>query len=337
MNQKHLFFSVLLMVSVIVSGCGSSVEQAATMTAASWTATPTATLTATPTATSTDTPTATSTTTPTATFTPTPGIGSKLIRPADRMTMVYVPEGNFTMGMDANVAMTICQRFYNGCRTRNWFTDEEPIHNVFLDAYWIDQTEVTNGMYALCVQAGSCQLPTASSSYTRNDYYGNPQYDNYPVIYVDWNDAQAYCSWADARLPSEAEWEKAARGMNASIYPWGDNDPTCTLANLDPYLRNDCLGDTSVVGSYLSGASPYGALDMAGNVWEWVADWYSKIYYSQSPSSNPTGPVSGQYRVFRGGSFGNDGGFSRSAFRGGGRYLPTFSEWDVGFRCALSP
>jgi formylglycine-generating enzyme required for sulfatase activity len=249
------------------------------------------------------------------TATPTPGPGSTWTRPADSMVMVYVPEGEFTMGS-------------------NSYPDEQPIHTVYLDAFWIDQTEVTNKMYALCVDAGKCAPPSSSASYTRPDYYGNSQYDDYPVIYVSWNDASAYCDWADARLPTEAEWEKAARGEDGRTYPWGNTSPSCSLAN---YLgaNNGCVGDTTAVGSYPSGASPYGAYDMAGNVWEWVADWYSETYYGNSPSSNPTGPSSGDYRVLRGGTWNSVDYSVRSAFRL--RYDPAVTYDYIGFRCSRSP
>ncbi len=130
---------------------------------------------------------------PTITFTPAVTINSIWTRPTDGMTMVYVPQGNFSMG-----------------GTRKDF--EKPVHNVYLDAYWIDRTEVTNAMYAHCEQAGACTWPGVFKSNTHSNYYKNSEYANYPVIYVNWKSAQAYCNWAEARLPTEAEWEKAARG-----------------------------------------------------------------------------------------------------------------------------
>ena len=215
------------------------------------------------------------------TFTPTPGIGSTMTSEKDGMTLVFVPAGEFTMGSE------------------NGAGDERPVHAVYLDSFWIDQTEVTNKMYALCVEVGICRPPTNTSSKSRSSYYGNSIYNDYPVIYTDWNMAKTYCEWAGRRIPTEAEWEKAARGTDGRTYPWGD-DIDCNTANY-----GGCVGDTSKVGDYQSGQSPYGLFDMAGNVSEWVADWYDALYYDNPPSNNPKGPNSGQYRVIRGGSFAN--------------------------------
>jgi formylglycine-generating enzyme required for sulfatase activity len=233
------------------------------------------------------------------------GIGNTWTRPADGMTMVYVPEGNFTMGSTNK-------------------PEEQPIHPVYLDAYWIDRTEVTNAMYAKCVQTGKCQPPELNKSTTHPSYYGNPQYADYPVIYVNWMQAQAYCDWSGARLPTEAQWEKAERGTDGRPYPWGNALPSKDLEN---YNKN--VGDTTAVGSYPSGASPYGALDMAGNVWEWTADWFGSTYYANSPASNPLGPSTGIYRVLRGSSWEYD--ISPTYRRDSN---PHIALEDVGFRCA---
>ena len=229
-------------------------------------------------------------------------------------TLVYVPAGEFTMGND-------------------YF--DAPIHTVYLDAFWIDQTEVTNKQYKICVDAGTCEPPSDTSSDTHPSYYGNPEFDDYPVIYVNWDKANRYCKvWigTSGSLPTEAQWEKAARGTDAYTYPWGNEAPSSELLN---YLVT--VGDTTEVGSYPAGASVYGALDMAGNVLEWVNDWYGETYYLRSNSSNnPIGPDTGQTRVLRGGSwqYYNESD-ARSDFRSGNN--PTSSDNDVGFRCARSP
>ena len=238
-------------------------------------------------------------------------IGSALISDRDGMTLLYVPAGEFSMGSE------------------NGASDERPVHKINLDAYWIDRTEVTNALYDKCVREGQCNPLSGTHSTTRNFYYGSVVYEDYPVIFVTWEDAQAYCSWAGRRLPTEAEWEKAARGVDGRTYPWGNDPPDNDLLNY-----NAAIGDTTEVGKYPKGASPYGALDMAGNGWEWVQDRYNETYYGSSPASNPLGPDSGDYRVQRGGSWIIDEHYIRAAARYWAYPLSAYNY--VGFRCAMS-
>jgi len=243
------------------------------------------------------------------------GIGSFMISPKDGMKLLYVPAGNFLMG--------------SADSDPDAQADEKPQHTIYLDAFWIDQTDITNKMYALCVSTGACNQPSNTFSFAHPSYYGNSAFDNYPVMWVTWYDATAYCRWAARQLPTEAQWEKAARGTDGRIYPWGNETPDSSLLNY-----NRTAGDVTAVGSYPDGASPYGVLDMAGNVFQWVNDWDSDTYYESSPASNPLGPDFGQARGQRGNDWENGGSGVRSAARYG--IIPSFSNQADGFRCALS-
>lgn len=222
--------------------------------------------------------------------------------------MVFVPAGEFDMGSPIEDPRAD--------------DDEVPLHRVYLDAFWIDRTEVTNSMYNLCIEAGACAPPA------RSVFHSNPEYANHPIVGVSWDQATAYCGWAGRRLPSEAEWEKAARGLDGRMYPWGDSSPTDELANF-----NKLVNEPSPVGSYPKGASPYGALDMAGNAWEWTQDGYTSGYYSISPARNPVSESPVNRRVLRGGNWDSNAEGIRAANRFWA--FPGRNDTD-GFRCAES-
>jgi formylglycine-generating enzyme required for sulfatase activity len=254
----------------------------------------------------------------------------------DGMILVYVPAGEFLMGSAIGL------------------TDEQPVHKVRLNAYWVDRTEITNAMYVKCVESGACDKPSSLI------YYNDPAYLTHPVEYVSWKDAVNYCSWAGRRLPTEAEWEKVAAwdpyANQQRIYPWG-NEYDCRKGNfddetvLDASLMQDgkigCDGfvRSAPVGSFPEGGSLYGAFDLGGNVWEWVHDAFIEVdpfnasiqnYYAVSPLENPQGvdPAITDYRSMRGGSYNFTFGFGRAAYR---LWYGLDDSYDgVGFRCALS-
>jgi formylglycine-generating enzyme required for sulfatase activity len=251
---------------------------------------------------------------------------------------VYVPGGEFTMGLsDAEVdeALALCEEYLEGCE-RSWLDHEQPQHQVHVDGFWIGQTEVTNAGYKRFIEADGYTTPAywteegwqwkeeegvSEPEYWRDSTWSGAQQ---PVVGVSWYEADAFARWAGGRLPTEAEWEYAARGDDGRTFPWGDvwDGSKCNYcdSNCDPVAwRDESVDDgyhwTAPVGSYGSGASPFGALDMAGNVWEWCADWYDEEYYSQSPARNPAGPASGTSRVLRGGSWLNHRWYVRCACR----------------------
>ncbi|HRI37562.1 MAG TPA: formylglycine-generating enzyme family protein [Nitrospira sp.] len=234
--------------------------------------------------------------------------------------MVLVPAGEFTMGSNEGHA------------------DEKPAHQVYLDAYYIDKHEVTIGQYGEFLDVNSFDPPPLWTTMAQ------PSYENRPVVNVDWKDASNYCKWAGKRLPTEAEWEKAARGTDGRIYPWGNDPPSPARANFgkdrDKWNNHEALVP---VGQMKEGKSPYGVYDLAGNVWEWVNDWYDPDYYAASPSRNPQGPISGKFKVIRGGSWDLAPERLRSAQRD--LNIPTTTDYDSpayrnfnsGFRCAKNP
>lgn len=247
--------------------------------------------------------------------------------PVDGMTLLYLPTDDFPMGT--------LDEFEGGQ------PDEEPFHRVTLDAYWIDQTEVTRDMYARCAQAGNCPQPPPAAGAD----------GDHPVTGIPWDGARLYCTWAGRRLPTEAEWERAARGEDGRRYPWGwigaaesgrgvnlnYCDSNCPFQYADETV-DDGYARTAPVGSFPQGASPAGALDMAGNVWEWTADWYAADYYEESPEENPLGPARGRWRAIRGGSWVESAyeGIVLSSRASNRAYLdPSRGQPDLGFRCAL--
>ena len=233
----------------------------------------------------------------------------------DGMVMLYVPGGVFQMGSAESDSLA--------------HFDEKPQHPVTLDAFWVDRTEVTNAQYKKCVQAGACKPSEFPDSWGTNG-------DDQPVVGVSWYDAGAYCQWAGAALPTEAQWEKAARGTDGHIYPWGDNAPTCELAVMVEGGQEGCGKKPAwPVGSKPKGASPYGALDMAGNVGEWVQDWYDEHSYTAEAQTNPTGATKGTHKVLRGSSwYCTDARCVRAAFRDA--YPPEKRNTGMGFRCVIA-
>jgi len=241
--------------------------------------------------------------------------GPRFLTPKPKIDWVDVPAGEFLMGSDPEV-------------DPDADSDEMDQHPVYVDAFSIGKYEITNAQYAQCVRATVCDEPADLT------YYSDSNYVDHPVVYVSWDNAREFCEWVGGRLPTEAEWEYAARGTDGRIYPWGNDAPDCDKANY-----GGCVGGTTVVGKYSpalhpelveGGDSPHGVADMAGNVWEWVADWYGD--YPSEAQTNPTGPATGTFKVLRGGSFDYGGPYVRAAYRNFN--FPGIRYGFVGFRCA---
>jgi formylglycine-generating enzyme required for sulfatase activity len=222
--------------------------------------------------------------------------------------MILVPAGTFNMGSTA-------------------FPDTQPVHPVTLAAFYIDQFEVVNDLYHQCVAASACTDPGKRNSDTRSSYYDDPAFGSFPVNNVTWQQSVNFCQWQQKRLPTEAEWEYAAVGTDGRAYPWG--------GSFDTSLVPASADDTVQVGSIPGNASPFGAEDMSGNVLEWTADWYAPDFYAASPSSNPTGPASGDRKVMRGGAFGNP---DPTIYLSARRFSrpPNSGDVDIGFRCVMT-
>jgi len=222
--------------------------------------------------------------------------------------MVLVPAGEFMMGV-----------------RQEYDKDERTADKMYLDAFSIDQYEVTTARYSKFMQETKRPAPKYWSDQVLT------QHERKPVVGVGWNDAAAYCAWVKKRLPTEAEWEKAARGTDQRLYPWGNEEPSRQWANFDRCCDKGYEALTEV-GAFEQGKSPYGVYDMAGNVWEWVADQYDEGPYGKSPERNPTGRSKGEKRIVRGGAWDSASAYVRSSYRL--RLSPTFQLDNIGFRCA---
>lgn len=268
-------------------------------------------------ATSTSQPTATATPLPTSTLTETPvPIPSPVelrTNPLDEAEIVLVPGGEFIMGSDP-----ADDPYFWGA--------EAPSHTVAINSFWIYRTEVTQRMYQVCDEQNACPAPVLINDPIAKQY-GNPRFSEYPVVMITWQSALAYCQWAGGRLPTEAEWEKAARGEDGWLFPWGNDPDAKNRANFSS-------PGPEAVGSYPLGSSPYGVYDLAGNVLEWVNDFFESGYYQYSPLENPLGPLSGERKIIRGGAFNHstvDG--LRTVARASLRSADT--RVSVGFRCVI--
>ena len=299
----------ILLLVILISGCSASPTGTtlSTQILASVvdipTSEPTATQPPEPTATATSVPTATNTPGPTATFTPTPL--PAMISDEKGAEMILIPAGPFVMGSNDNQAAA------------------KPAHTVTLGDYYIDKYEVTNEQFLACVEAGVC------SGGSRRLY--NSTWVGHPVMDVTWFQAQQFCEWRGGSLPTEAQWEKAARGTDERIFPWGNDPVTCERARYGA-----CGWFTVPVGQHPTGVSPFGVHDMAGNVWEWTKDWYKSDYFTVSPAENPTGPETDTgYKSTRGGAWFYQAGLMTSIWRN--HAPPTAAYSYLGFRCIRNP
>jgi serine/threonine-protein kinase len=248
--------------------------------------------------------------------------------------MVRIPAGSFTMGLTEAQWQELCSLTSEPCDDPEWWiVQQAPAREVMLTHdYWVDVYEVTNGQYQACVDAGVCPAKEYTRSGHHDPYYGNPEFDSFPVLGVSWSEADTFCQeWRGGRLPSEAEWEYAARGTDGRLWPWGNARPTLNLLNYLPSTEIPAgyYGDAAEVGSRPDGASPFGLHDMAGNAYEWVADWYGN--YPEAPLVDPQGPDGGRYRVVRGGSFNGSAIEASTTFRWS--ILPNSTSSEIGIRC----
>lgn len=232
-----------------------------------------------------------------------------LNEPPVQEEMILIPAGPFVRGTDVGGF------------------DERPPREIVLDAFQIDRYEVTNYQYGQFAAATGHRKAGPPSRYAKN--VGKMRGPNQPAVYVSWDDAASYCQWKGKRLPTEAEWEKAMRGTDGRLWPWGNTEQP----NGANWARiNDGYEATAPVGTFKSDTSPYGVMDGAGNVMEWVGDWYSETYYRESPDKNPGSPEYGVYRVLRGGGYTTTGGDLRVTSRS--KMVPDFRDETIGFRCA---
>lgn len=244
----------------------------------------------------------------------------KFIKIKDKQReMILIPSAEFDMGCDPS-RDEVCS-----------YVPEEQQHKVFISTFKIDKYEVTTNKYAECVNAGDCQMPVIGGIM----HYGDPEAGNFPINGVSWYQAKTYCEWEGKRLPSSAEWELAARGTDGRTFPWGEEKPDCSRAVMDRENAGflGCgSGNSLNVGSKPKGASPYGVMDMAGNLWEWTSDWYDETYYFNSSYRDPKGPKTGELKITRGGDF-----LSRQSYelRTTARfpYYPSNPSPAIGFRC----